>query len=83
MEQKECSGTEELKGTNITLEECFNACKGVSSYMIYGRMEPEVRCITSVQCKCYCEGPYKYGECPIIAHGGYNLYEIHPALEPE
>ena len=82
MERTECSDAEVHKG-DTTLEGCFNICKGSTSYMIWGRTEPINRCITSELCSCWCEGPFKYGECPDIAYNGTDLYEIHPALQPE
>ena len=50
-----------------------------------GRTEPVNRysSLSMELCTCFYESPYKYGECPIVNHDGYNLYEIHPALEPE
>ena len=39
MERKECGGAEIKKG-KISLEECFNLCKGSTSYMIWGEQSP-------------------------------------------
>ena len=61
----------------MSLSECFDNCKGSTSYMIWAIKGIVIdACDSETSCECYCEGPYEKGECQITGTIWYDLYEI-------
>lgn len=68
MENQECESEEITKYGKKSIQECADACKGVSSMFVFDNM------CTSI-CGCYCEiGANSNGTCSMKAANFYNLY---------
>ena len=80
-EKKECKGKEESKGKLDSVQECADACFGVSSMFIFGTNDyGTARCEgNGKQCQCFCEtSATDDGSCDITDHNGYRLYKYIP-----
>ena len=75
-EKKECSGSEDDKGTLESIASCASECKGEASMFAFGTNDfGNSRC-DSKGCRCLCEtSATKQGTCDIINHAGYRLYK--------
>ena len=76
MDAHYCKGKEPYKGRKRTLQECADACRGVTDMFIYGtNAHGNKRCYKD-GCKCYCEINTEIGCQNLTPHTGYNLYSI-------
>ena len=74
-EKQECGGKEELMGRMESVEECAEACTGVSSMFIFGTNDFGKKRCNWKGCKCYCEtSAAADGTCKVKNHRGYRLY---------
>ena len=74
-EKQECGGKEELMGRLESVEECAEACTGVSSMFIFGTNDFGKKRCNWKGCKCYCEtSAAADGTCNVKNHRGYRLY---------
>merc|ERR1711962_1545792 len=76
MDAHYCKGKEPYKGRKRTLQECADACRGVTDTFIYGtNAHGNKRCYKD-GCKCYCQINTEIGCQNLTPHTGYNLYNI-------
>ena len=78
-EKKECSGAEENKGRMKSIEQCADACNGVSTMFIFGTNDFVSHSFSCNDngCKCWCETSAKDdGTCDIIKDEWYRLYKL-------
>ena len=76
-EQKECDGEEVVKGRMDSIDQCVEACNGVSSMFAFGTNDfGENRCYSN-GCECICETAARdNGICYMNDHKGYRLYKF-------
>ena len=76
-EQKECDGEEVVKGRMDSIDQCVEACNGVSSMFAFGTNDfGDVRCYSN-GCECICETAARDdGICYMNDHKGYRLYKF-------
>ena len=78
-DKKECGGSEKSKGRMDSIEECAEACTGVSTMFAFGTNDYGTnRCKSKNKgCKCLCEtSAGDDGTCNMVNHKGYRLYKF-------
>ena len=76
-EKQECGGSEKGKGRVASVEDCAEACKGVSSMFALGTNDFGVNRCNRKGCKCLCETSAEDdGTCDVVSHKGYRLYKF-------
>ena len=76
-EKQECGGSEKGKGRVASVEDCAEACKGVSSMFALGTNDFGVNRCNRKGCKCLCEtSAADDGTCDVVSHKGYRLYKF-------